>query len=118
MDEATISKLAEAPIEFIGQVAAPGGGASIILKASELDAFCADPEAFFALRSGALKEEYRQWVETEGTPRCGASTTKGTRCGNIVSGGIQMSLERWLQEDGGFCTVHGGPTSAQSRHKK
>jgi len=118
MDKSTIAKLAEAPLEFVGQVAAPGGGASVCLQANELEAFCDDPEGFFALHQAATKDEYLQWVETEGTPRCGATTNRGARCCNIVSGGIQMSLEDWLQEDGGFCTVHGGATSAEARRKR
>ena len=94
----------------------PGGAASVTLHASELEQFCEDPEAFYAHRNGVTKEAYQHWVESEGTPRCGAKTTNGSRCRNVVSGGIQMRLERWLQEDGGLCTVHGGATSAEAKN--
>lgn len=118
MDNETIRKLAAAPISFIGSVRAPGGGDSIALQADELEAFCADPEGFYALKHSVTKDEYLQWVETERTPRCGALNTKGMRCGNLVSGGIQMRLERWLQEDGGFCSTHGGATSSEARMQR
>lgn len=118
MDSATIRKLAAAPIEFVGTVAAPGGGKNISLNAEDLEAFCADPEGYYALRQGVTKDEYLQWVATEGTPRCGALNSDGARCGNQVSGGIQMGLERWLQEDGGLCAIHGGATSAEARAKR
>lgn len=118
MDKATIKKLGAAPIELIGRVSTPGGQSSITLKASELEVFCEDPEGFYAMQHGVAKEVYQQWVETEGTPRCGAKTTQGVRCRNVVSGGIQMNLERWLQEDGGLCTVHGGATSAEARNPR
>ena len=117
-DKQTIDRLAEAPLEIIGHVAVPCGNGSISLKAHELEAFCNDPEGIYALRNEATKDEYLQWVETEGTPRCGVITSKGNRCQNIVSGGTQMPLERWLQEDGGFCTVHGGATSAEARPRR
>lgn len=118
MDPKTIERLAQAPIEFVGSVPAPGGGASIVLQAEELGQFCDDPEGYFALMNGATKEEYNQWVDTEGTPRCGARNAKGERCKNVVSGGIQMSLEHWLQEDGGFCRVHGGLSSKEARDRR
>lgn len=118
MDKATIAKLAAAPISFIGDIRAPGGNRSLTLAAHELETFCNDPEGFFALKHGVTIDEYRQWVETDGTPRCGAKTSKGKRCGNVVSGGIQMSLERWLEEDGGFCAVHGGEGSATAKARR
>lgn len=117
METIAVERLAKAPIEFVGQVEAPGGGVSIILSAYELSDFCDDPEGFFALKNGVTKEEYLQWVQTEGTPRCGALNAKGKRCQNVVSGGIQMSLNRWLQEDGGFCHLHGGASSKEARAK-
>ncbi len=118
MDKATIEKLAQAPIEFVGRIAAPGGVTTIFLKAEEPENFCKDPEGYFALQNGATKEEYLQWVEIDGEPRCGATTLKGTRCANMVSGGIQLNLDRWLQEEGGFCQVHGGVTSEEARPKR
>lgn len=118
MDEDTIRKLAAAPLAFVGNVPAPGGNASLTLAADELESFCTDPEGFYALKHGVTEDEYRQWVETDGTPRCGATTAKGKRCGNLVSGGIQMPLERWLQEDGGFCAIHGGEDSATAKGRR
>ena len=72
-----------------------------------------DRDQYAADMFGVFKSQYLDWIETDGTPRCGAKTKKGRRCQNIVSGGIQMSMEDWLQEDGGFCTVHGGAPSAR-----
>lgn len=118
MDIATIRKLAAAPIEFVGTVAVPGGGKSISLEAEDLEAFCADPEGYFARQQGVTKDEYLQWVATDGTPRCGALNSQGAPCGNRVSGESQMGLGRWLQEEGGFCAIHGCATSAEARAKK
>ena len=106
--------MGNANIEFIGNVEHPCGGVSFELEVGDLEAYCRDPEALYALQQGATKEEYRQWIETQGTPRCGALNKKGERCGNVVSGGIQMELQHWLQEDGGFCAVHGGASSAEA----
>ena len=118
MDPKTIYRLAQAPIEFLDTVSAPEGDASMVLQAEELGQFCEDPEGYFALMNGATKEEYSQWVDTEGTPRCGARNAKGERSKDVVSGGIQMSLEHCLREDGGFCRVHGGLGSKEARDRR
>ena len=92
MDKATIEKLAEAPIEFVGCLASPGGQTSIALRASELEVFCEDPEAFYAFRHGVAKDVYRRWVETDGTPRCGAveeSTMQTTYSRAVPSNNIK-----------------------------
>ena len=115
MDKVTLEMLEAAQLEIIGNVAHPCGGQSFHLEVSDLEAYCKDPEACYALMHGATKQEYLQWVETLGTPRCGALNKKGRRCGNFVSGGIQLELNDWLQEDGGFCAIHGGASSADAR---
>jgi hypothetical protein len=42
-------------------------------------------------------------------------TSKGTRCKNFVSGGIQRDLQTWLELDGGNCAVHGGVSADEAR---
>lgn len=118
LDKETIARLNAAPIEFIGYVMGPGGRAKVSLSAEDLDGFCADPEGVYAQKHGATREDFVHWVATDGRPRCGGKTTKQKRCGNFVSGGMQMSLDVWLSADGGLCVVHGGegsPTTSGRR---
>lgn len=108
MDLEALKAMRAAGVTFVARVPAPAGGQDFTLEPEDVEAFMADPAECFARKNGAFKSQYLDWVETEGTPRCGAKTARGERCRNIVSGGIQRPFDVWLQEDGGFCVVHGG----------
>ena len=117
LDQNTIDAIAKAGISFVARIPCPGGAESIWLKPDNIGVFIDDPELAAANYYKASRQEYRDWIATEGTPRCGATTKSGKRCRNIVSGGIQQPFPRWLQLDGGFCAVHGGETSEESRRR-
>ena len=111
IDQDTIDAMASAGIRFIVEAAAPWGGITLTIRADQVPGIVADRDQGIADHLGVLKNQYLDWLQTEGLPRCGATTAKGERCRNSVSGGIQRPLEGWLQEDGGFCTIHGGERS-------
>jgi hypothetical protein len=54
---------------------------------------------------------YKEWIASEGTVQCSAITTKGRRCGNWVSGRIQLPPDIWMERQGEYCAVHGGRPS-------
>ena len=115
VDADTVSAMALAGIEFIAPVQRPGGGTRLNLDPKDIPAYMSDPANFIANSMGVTKTEYETWVETEGTPRCGATTSSGKRCKNVVSGGIQMPIDEWLRLDGGYCAVHGGDGSEEAK---
>lgn len=115
IDQDTVDAMAAAGIHFTVEAAAPWGGMTLTVNASEVPGLVADRDRGIADHLGVLKSQYLDWLETEGLPRCGATTAKGERCRNPISGGVQRPLEEWLQEDGGFCTVHGGERSKRGR---
>lgn len=117
MDQRTIDALANAGISFAAHMPCPGGSATIWLPPQDVAIFVKDPQQAAANYFKASKQEYLDWVATDGTPRCGAKTRSGKRCRNIVSGGIQQPFERWLQLDGGFCTIHGGAGAEEARKR-
>ena len=117
IDTKTIEALVAAGIRFVADIPVPGGSDTVALKPNEIAAFINDSADWFSRRHGASKEQYLDWVLTEGEPRCSSTTLKGGRCKNGVSGGVQRSLEVWLQEDGGLCQVHGGLTSDEARRR-
>jgi len=117
LDQKTIEAMKAAGISFVGSVPAPWGGITETLEPEDLAPFIQDRKEWFASRNGAFKQQYLDWVATSGEPRCGAKTSKGTLCKNTISGGIQRPFEVWLQEDGGFCHVHGGATSKEARKR-
>lgn len=111
LDIATIREMEDNHIEMVGNIDVPGGGTSLPLRADEVPAYIQDRAQFAANYFNVAKADYLRWNETSGTPQCGATTTKGTRCQNVVSGGIQRSIKEWLRLDGQLCAVHGGETS-------
>ena len=111
LDQVTIDKMRKAGINFVADIRWPGGGHSISVSVSDLEHFVSNPVAGAAKYLGGTEEQYLRWIETDGTPQCGAKTSKGTRCRNFVSGGIQQDFERWLELDGDYCQVHGGEPS-------
>lgn len=117
IDRTTVEAMKSAGIEFLASVPAPWGGINVTLEPEEVEAFVRDREEWFARKNGAFKQQYLDWIATGGEPRCGAMTSKGTRCKNFVSGGIQRPFEVWLQEDGGFCHTHGGANSNEARQR-
>lgn len=118
LDKDTIAAMADAGIHFVIDVPAPPGGITLTISAAEVPRIVADRDQGAADHLGVLKSQYLDWVATDGLPRCGATTAKGARCRNSISGGAQRSLEVWLQEDGGFCTVHGGKESSDAARRR
>ncbi len=117
IDRSTLHALDSAGISLVASVEGPCGGITVDLGPDDVEPFLQDRDEWFARKNGVLKSQYRDWLATCGEPRCGAMTAKGQRCKNSVSGGIQRPLEVWLQEDSGFCQVHGGLTSKEARQR-
>jgi hypothetical protein len=105
----------DAGIALIGNLVGPAGNYSISLAPEEVEEFVADPAAFYAKAHGGTKKDFEDWVATDGTPRCGAKTSKGSPCRNFVAGGIHKNFEAWLEQDGGLCATHGGDNSQEAR---
>ena len=95
---------------FVGQVESPCGAETLFLEGSEYEAFYKDPVGYFVAMHGVTKEDYNTWISMGGHPRCGALTSKGSRCRNLLSGGGQLQIKEWVEADGGLCAVHGGLT--------
>lgn len=108
LDIDTIFEMQSAGITFWGNYPAPAGGHNIILSAEDVPLFVQDRIGFAAKVEGASREQYIAWVESDGAPRCGAITKRGTRCQNIIKGGIQRPIEEWIELEGSYCSVHGG----------
>ncbi|GAB4372235.1 MAG: hypothetical protein Kow00114_33580 [Kiloniellaceae bacterium] len=110
-DMQTIRAIRSAGIHFAATVRAPGGYTTVELEPEQVATFLTDSDQAIADSMGVTKEQYQKWVEWDGAPQCGAKTSKGKRCKNYVSGGIQMTLRRWLEMEGDYCAVHGGEGS-------
>ncbi|MER8389422.1 hypothetical protein NKH14_28710 [Mesorhizobium sp. M1380] len=111
IDKRTISAMNSAGIGFMATISVPGGGQTVFLNPSDIEPFLSDREKFAAQLLGVSKTQYMDWVKADGAPQCGATTKRGTRCGNFVSGGGQRPIDEWIRLEGGYCAVHGGEGS-------
>lgn len=108
LDIDTIFAMNSSGITFFGNYPAPGGGHNIMISAADVPLFVQDRVGFAAKVLGTSREQYVAWVESDGAPRCGAITKRGTRCQNIIKGGVQRPIAEWIELEGSYCSVHGG----------
>jgi hypothetical protein len=111
IDRNTLDTMKNAGIDFLANVRMPGGGRDIVLQPQDVQNFIADKDAVAAKYFDLTKEQYREWVATDGYVQCSAKTTSGSRCKNHVSGGSYYEAVKWKGALGEYCSMHGGPTS-------
>lgn len=72
--------------------------------------YMTDPERFAASFYGfTCINDYREWVETDGIPRCGGATKRGTLCSNAVPGYGSgcLKVDDWIKlHRTGRCSKH------------
>jgi len=117
-DKLTLDYIYSAPLEIVARLRAPWGGISAFPARADIEEFLNDPEDWYARSEGVSKDDYLNWIASEGLPRCGAVLRNGHSCKNPVSGGIQRGLHDWLQADAGFCRLHGGEGSEEAKLKR
>ncbi len=100
-----------------GYIQAPRHLTVIRLNSSdEIESFRKNPEGFFAERHGATVEQYRDWIDTDGRPRCAGRTAKGRHCRKLVPGARFWPFDAWLRAHRRkFCAVHRGPLDRADR---
>jgi hypothetical protein len=84
-----------------------GGGHTIHFKtAAEAAAYDKYPLGNAARVFGLTIDEYIDWIETMGTPMCGARTAKDRPCGK-AAGRMQMMAADWKREHrNARCALH------------
>ena len=110
-----LNELRKAGINFYGSVPDVSGQKEVYLTTEDVLDFLTDKQDWFAKQNGVSKQDYISWLESHGTPRCGVILKNGNRCKNVVSGGMAMPLKVWLNEDAGYCRVHGGLPSRNAK---
>lgn len=111
IDRNTLEIMKNAGIDFLVNVRIPGGGRDIIIQPQDVEKFVADRDAVAANYFGLMKEQYQEWVATDGYVQCSAKTISGSRCKNHVSGGSYYKADEWKGVLGEYCATHGGRTS-------
>jgi hypothetical protein len=81
------------------------------LQPDQARAYLEDPVGVIAARVGLTREEFHDWMSSEGSVRCSEITTQGRACKCLVRGlSSHLPLDRWKEakDRGGYCSAHGG----------
>jgi hypothetical protein len=96
----------EEDIGYCTGLCIPGGHRGIPLDEEEVAAYDADRDLWAADYFGLTPEQYREWIFTDGTPLCGATTKAGKPC-PVPLGSIQQNVRPWLAlHRNGLCSAH------------
>lgn len=86
----------------------PGGTEQVDLTEEQAEEYRRDPDGYAGSCYGLTRDEYREWIDLDGTAYCGERTKTGKLCGNVVSKG-QLSAHHWRDQHRSVCcTTHGG----------
>lgn len=84
---------------------------SVSLEPEHAAIYLEDPTAGLAAGLGVTREEFVDYLSSEGSVSCEGKTLKGTPCRASVAGpSTQLSVESWkaAKARGGYCRRHGG----------
>lgn len=87
------------------------GRLRVDLQPDEARTYLEDATGAMASRVGLTREEFVEWLSTEGFVRCSGVTLKGAPCKAGVKGlSGQMAIGPWkaAKDRGGYCSTHGG----------
>lgn len=83
-----------------------GGSLAMKLGAADMVLLCQDPVSFRAAACGVTRAQYLAWTADRFSVRCSAITVAGKRCRCTVSGGGDVSAQRWVEMQGMYCAIH------------
>lgn len=106
LDLQTLNILSAKGVDFCVQVPHECGIMTYSATPEDLVILADDPDALYAKAHGVTKAEFRDWQADECSAICAAKTKAGKPCRNLVQGGYQVSAKRWLELQGGYCSVH------------
>lgn len=87
------------------------GNVRVDLQPDEAANYLDDPNGAMAVRAGLTREEFIEWLSSEGSVRCSAVTARGAPCKSGIKGvGGQLPIKAWkaARDRGGYCGAHGG----------
>jgi hypothetical protein len=85
------------------------GGEDIALTEQQVQVYQRHLDGFVAKHFGLTREEYREWIESDGTALCGGKTKAGKPCGNILTRGFQLDAQKWkARHRSEYCKIYGG----------
>ncbi|MCK9511578.1 MAG: hypothetical protein M0R28_10160 [Pigmentiphaga sp.] len=102
--------LAESGCELAVGVPALGGNRTVVATPEQALRLLQDKYAVYGELVGLSRTNYIEWVASQGSVYCSATTQKGHRCRNPIVGATLLAPSAWKDtyESGGYCAVHGG----------
>ncbi|MCV0424134.1 MAG: hypothetical protein K5905_01545 [Roseibium sp.] len=101
----TIQRLAMFGITFKIEFYAAGFQTEIHIRPDDIPRFLDHAPLFVASYFGVTLEQYYDWLETDGYPRCSARIGTDRPCKRPVLG-VQCGPKEWALRDGGLCEFH------------
>lgn len=86
----------------------PSGSATTLVAPTLVESIASAPEGFIEKHFGLSYEQYLDWLDNAGAPRCAQLKNDGQRCKNNIGGRAIKSPKQFLALNGGTCSVHGG----------
>ena len=109
---ARVTAMINKPLETIKvemQLRVPGGCSTLSIPLTDVPRYNADPDGYAGALFGLSRDQYCEWVQSDGVALCGARNARGKPCGNMVGGGIQLSAEQWSNiRRSEYCSTHAG----------
>lgn len=111
MSELDVLRKAEkSGVHFVVDIQILGGQKSQVLTAPEVVAYMEDPVRIQAASMDMTKAEYQDYIASQGSVLC-CATTKGNRpCRNSIVGATLLPPAQWkkVRSEKGYCAAHGG----------
>lgn len=81
---------------------------ALVLSPGHIALYLQDPDLGIAAARGVSREDYREWLESDGCVSCSARTRTGAACRNGAAGLYDMDLDLWMRvrQTKQYCTVH------------
>jgi hypothetical protein len=105
-----LQKAEKSGVAFVVGTPALGGQESHVLTAQEIVAYMEDPVSVQAACMGLTSAEYQEYLASQGSVFC-CATTKGNKpCRNSIVGATLLPPAQWKKvwAEKGYCAVHGG----------
>ncbi len=108
--ETFLQEIIEAGGTILANVPALGGFKSVIMTAAQAARLPAAKESVYGELVGLSRDDYVDWVHSQGCVYCCASTKSGSRCRNFILGATGLQPDDWVKQrnEGGYCATHGG----------
>lgn len=105
-----LKALEQAGCQLAVSVPVLSGARTIVANPEQALRLLQDRQAVYGELMGLTRTEYVEWLSSEGSVYCSATTQKGNRCRNAIAGATLLEPAAWkaVCESGGYCAVHGG----------